>query len=232
MTDPITLSVAEGRRYQERSLAKRRAVLEEEEAHLAELQARDAPPAVVKEKAKCWICSEPVESGRNMGMTGLITGATVMVHARTGQAGGCWSIMQRARQTILPKCKVGPKLHNKPRGDILLRAEIDRMLTLPKFQAEVADQWSPSYSLTAKTGIAVRMDKIEQEFKVLKRAQLNSSEPEQGWKKATLDALRERATHNVDEREAALYSDPDIEFDEGPADHPENYEGEHGEEVD
>lgn len=230
--DAITLSVAEGRRYQERSLAKRRKDLEADEENLKALQVRDNPPAPPKPKATCWICSEPVESGRNMGMTGLITGTTVMVHARTGQAGGCWSIMQRARGTILPKCKTGPKTHDKPRGDILLRAEIDRMLTQPKYIAEVADQWGPSYSLTAKTGIAVRMDKIEQEFQVLKRAQLGSREPDQGYRKATLDALRERAEHNVDEREADLYSDPDVEFDEGPADHPENYAGEHGEEVD
>lgn len=224
--DQVTLSVAEGRRYQERSLAKRRAALEADEADLAERQARDNPPAPPKAKPTCWVCGDEVQSGRNMGVAGLITGRTELVHAPTGQGAGCWTVMARARSTILPLCKVGPKLHDKPKGDILLRAEIDRLMTLPKFQAEVAGQWENSYHLSAKSPVAILEDKINQKFEELKRRQLGSREPDQGYRKATLDALRERATKDVREEEKARYSDPDIAFNETPA-RPENYEGEH-----
>ncbi len=233
MTDAaITLTVKQGREWQARQLAKRRKDLEEEEAHLAELQARDDPPAPPSPKPECWICHEPVQSGRNMGVIGLITGATVLAHAQTGQTGGCWTIMQRARQTILPKCKTGPKKHDKNLGDRLLRAEIDRMMTMPKYQAEVAKQWENSYHLTAKTGLAIRVDRIEQELKDYQLRQYGAENRDSG----RLTPYQQEhdlavVTKIVDEREAARYADPDIEFSDDPAHKDEHYPGEHGGEV-
>ena len=219
--------VVAARRQQAKELARRRKELEIDETWLGRLEeqeaAETAPPPP---KVKCYVCQAEPVSGRGMGVNSLITGASVLCHVQTGQQGGCWSIMQRARAAILPHCRTGPKVHDKILGDRLLREEVDRLMTRPKFQAEVAGQWEASYHLTAKTAVAVRMDKIEQEFEVLKRAQLGSREPEQGYREDTLRALRERATHNVDEREAARYTDPDVEFSETPA-RDENYPGEH-----
>lgn len=226
MTDAITLSVAEGRRYQERSLAKRRKDLEAEEEHLAQLKARDAPPAPPKAKPSCWVCGEPVISGRNMGVIGLISPQTVLAHAPTGEGAGCWTVLQRARATVLPHCKIGPKLHDKSKGDRLLRAEVDRMLTLPKFQAEIASQWQNSYHLTTKSPEAIRLDRIENEMREL-QVKLYGVKNIPNLSDYQKERDLAEATKRVDDRQREKYVDPDIEFEDGPASREENYPGEH-----
>ncbi|KKL19000.1 hypothetical protein LCGC14_2469890, partial [marine sediment metagenome] len=182
-----------------------------------------APP---KPKTRCWVCGEEVRSGRNMGVFGLISPAIVTAHAQTGQGAGCWTILARARSTILPKCKIGPKRHDVNMGDRLLREEIDKMLTQPKWQAEIRGQWENSFHLSQRSGAATLQDKVEQEFKKLKREKLSSREPDQGYRKETLAWLRQQAEENVTASERARYSDADIEFRKsGTA---PNYAGEHG----
>lgn len=218
--------IVKGREAQRKVAERNLAVAQELVDSLAAAEAAENPPATPKPPQVCVFCGSTLKAWGDRGTFGIqstISGKSVLCHNQTAQPGeGCWQLYQRAKATVLPHCKVGPKRHNKALGDKLLIEEVARLLTMPKHQGNIAAQFEPTYHLTAKTGEQVRLDKIENELKELRQRLRGGQTGNELSQAADLAA----ATKAVDEREASRYVDEDIEFGDTPV-RAENYDGEH-----